>query len=139
MPFPIALAVGAALGAAKYEQDRKKAERERETQGTIAAYSPWTGMQAHAVSDPDALGSVLGGASAGAGMGQSIDSAGAADVMNEKQGGLIDAQTNYYNGLAGAQQGGNGYATAPQGGSAGSMGPKNPWMQMGQPYGPQRP
>lgn len=138
MPFPIALAVGAALGAAKYEQDRKKAERQRETEGTVAAYSPWTGMQAQRVQDPDLLGSVLGGASAGAGMGQSVDAAGASDAMNAKQGGLIDAQTNYYNGLAGSQQQG-GYASAPQGGSAGAMGSKNPWMSMNQPYGPQRP
>ncbi len=126
MPFPIALAVGAALGAAKYKQDEEKAKRQRETEGTIAAYSPWTGMQAQRVEDPNLLGSMLGGASTGASMGQSFDTAANADAMNEKQGGLIDAQTNYYNSLAKPQ------------GSAGAMGASNPWMGVDQPYNPRR-
>lgn len=134
MPFPIALAVGAALGAAKYAQDKKKADMERQAQGTVAAYSPWTGMQAQTVHDPDALGSILGGASAGAGLGQNMDAAGAQEALQAKQGGLIDAQSNYYNSLA---QGG-GYAGAGSAGSMGNVAGQNPWMQMGQPYGPQR-
>lgn len=131
----IPLLIGAAAGALKYDQDRRQAERDAQTQGTIAAYSPWTGMQANShIAQPSALGSIAGGAATGASMGQSMDSADAQGAMNAKQGGLIDAQTNYYNNMTPQQ---TGYAQ-PMAGSAGSYGNKmqqpgmSPWPQMGQ-------
>lgn len=109
MAFPILAVIGAAAGAAKAESDRRKAEAQRKTEGTIAAYSPWTGMQAQRVSDPDFLGSTLQGASMGASMGQNIDAADAATALQASEIGKNNAQANYYQSQAG-------------GGSAGAIG-----------------
>jgi len=54
--------LGAALGAAKHNQDRKAAQRARQQEAQIAQWSPWTGMQAQRVQDPSLIGNVGYGA-----------------------------------------------------------------------------
>lgn len=110
MAFPILMAVGAGLGAAKYEQDRRNADRQRQSESTIAAYSPWTGMQAQRVNDPDFMASTLQGASTGASLGQSMENADAAKALQASQVGMNNAAADYYQ-------------TQAQGGSAGAIGP----------------
>lgn len=128
-----AMAAGAGLGAAKYYlNDKDQEKRDRQQQAEIARYSPWTGMKPESVQSASLFNDALQGGTMGMGMGQSMDAANAQEAMNAKQGGLIDAQSNYYNSLAGGQQ--SGYAKAQPQGSAGAMG-TNPWMKMGQPYG----
>ena len=57
--------LGAALGAAKHNQDRKAAQRARQQEAQIAQWSPWTGMQAQRVQDPSLIGNVGYGALTG--------------------------------------------------------------------------
>lgn len=59
-----ALALGAALGAAKYGADANAASRQRTLQGKIATYSPWTGIKPSNVQDPNAFGDILQGTAA---------------------------------------------------------------------------
>jgi len=103
---------GVGMGALKHRQELKQAERDRQTQSAIAAYSPWTGMQASAVKEPDLMGNLMSGGAAGMGMGQNMAAAEGQEKMQGQQGRLVDAQTDYYNAKAGQQ---------PQG-SAGAVG-----------------
>lgn len=121
-----ALAAGAGLGVAKhYLADKPAAERNRATQAEVARYSPWTGMKPTPVEDPSLFNSALQGGTMGASLGQGMDAADAQEAMQAQQGGLVDAQTNYYNSMAGPK-----YATPVAAGSAGSMGGKSPWNNM---------
>jgi hypothetical protein len=114
MAFPLLMVLGAAAGAAKAESDRRKAEAQRQTEGTIAAYSPWTGMQAQRVADPDAIGSTLQGASMGASMGQNMDAAKGAEALQASEIGKNNSQANYYQAQAGGGSAGAIGANAPQ-------------------------
>lgn len=71
MPIPIlaAIAAGAALGLAKNRMAAAQAADERKRQAAIARYSPWTGMQAHSVQDPNMFGDILQGGASGAMLG----------------------------------------------------------------------
>lgn len=124
---------GAGLGAAKYYGvDKPQEKKDRQIAAVTAQYSPWTGMKPQDVKQSSAFGDVLQGGTMGLGMGQNLQAAANQNAMQDKQGGLIDAQTNYYNAL-----GQGAYAQAPQQqGSAGSMG-NTPWNSMPmKPYGP---
>jgi hypothetical protein len=57
-----ALGLGGAMGLGKYGLDQAQADRSRKAQAAIATYSPWTGMQASPVADPNVLGEVATGA-----------------------------------------------------------------------------
>ena len=70
MAFWIPLAIGAGLGAAKYAVDKGKEKRDRALQAATAKYSPWTGMAPQAVAEPNILGNVIQGGTAGAMFGQ---------------------------------------------------------------------
>jgi len=125
---------GAALGAINNVEKQKQAKKDREREAVLARYSPWTGMQAHPVESPSAFNDVLQGATMGAALGQNMKSADSAEAMNAKQGGLVDAQTAYYQNLAQQQ-------SPPADGSAGSMGAQpvqKPWMTWDTQMGPNR-
>lgn len=68
----LGLGLGAAAGAAKAGIGAEKAQRERKLAASTQAYSPWTGMQAGPVHDPDVLGDVLQGATSGGMQGQAF-------------------------------------------------------------------
>ena len=80
----IPLIIGAALGAAKYADDLQRQKMENQTQGTIAAYSPWTGMQAKPAANPSLIGNVAQGAATGAALGQNSEAADAAKSAADK-------------------------------------------------------
>lgn len=80
----IPLIIGAAIGAAKYADDLQRQKMENQAQGTIAAYSPWTGMQAKAAENPSLIGNVAQGAATGAALGQSSEAADAAKSAADK-------------------------------------------------------
>ncbi len=126
---------GAGLGAGKYYEDKQQANRDRQTQATVARYSPWTGMKPEAVHDPSLMGSTMQGATAGLGMGMNMNAASGQEAAQAQQGQLVDAQTDYMQNLNRGQIM-NSYAQAqPPAGSAGSFG-SNGWIQ---PYGPAKP
>lgn len=77
-PLTIGLIAGAALGVGRSVLGAQQAERNRKAEGTIAQWSPWTGMGAQRVQDPDTFGNVMQGGLTGAMMGQAIGGAGAA-------------------------------------------------------------
>ena len=140
-----ALLAGAGLGLGKYYlEDKPKEQRDRQTQAEIARYSPWSGMKPESVQSASMFGDVMQGGTMGMGMGQNLDAASGQQAMQQKQGGLIDAQTNYYNELA---KNPGGYAkpqqvqpmqpitTSMNTGSGGSYGSKPSWMMMNQQNG----
>lgn len=59
------LIIGAAMGAAQYYDQQKKAERDRQLQATTARLSPWTGMKPGQVNDPSAVGTIGSGVMTG--------------------------------------------------------------------------
>lgn len=77
-PLTIGLLAGAALGVGKSIMGGQQAKRNRKAEGTIAQWSPWTGMSAQRVEDPDTFGNILQGGATGAMLGQGIGAAGAA-------------------------------------------------------------
>lgn len=90
MPLFIGLGMGVA-GAAKSELiDRPAAERKRKLAASTQRYSPWTGMQAQAPTDPDTVAAALSYGSQGAMLGQNIGNA-------QANQDLLKAQANYYN------------------------------------------
>lgn len=96
--FWIPLAIGAAAGIAKGEQDKKRAARQRNVEAATAAYSPWTGMKPNAVQEgPSSLESGLQGASTGAALGQGMESAENAGALNKSQIEVNTATANAYN------------------------------------------
>lgn len=115
---------GAGLGAAKYYGvDKPQEKKQREIAAVTAQYSPWTGMKPNDVAQSSLLGDTMQGAASGAALGQNMNQADAQNAMQAKQGGLIDAQTNYYSALAKSP---NGYpqptpVQIQQQGSAGAM------------------
>lgn len=114
---------GALLGLYKNQEAKKQAERDRRTQAQIAAYSPWTGMQAHSVSDPSMTGDVLQGTATGVGMGQGFDTAAANQAQADKYNQYLDANTAA---LQAKQQG----SAEAMGAAPMPAGPRaQPWMQ----------
>jgi hypothetical protein len=84
---------GAALGAIKTEfYDKPAAKRQRKAEAEKARWSPWTGMQAQNVAEPDTLGAALQGGMGLGMLGANIQSA-------EGQQGLLDAQKGYFEGM----------------------------------------
>jgi len=75
-PLTIGLIAGAALGVGRSVLGAQQAERNRKAEGTIAQWSPWTGMGAQRVQDPDTMGNVMEGAAMGAAFGQGLKKAG---------------------------------------------------------------
>ena len=109
-PLTIGLLAGAALGVGKSIMGGQEAKRKRKAEGTIAQWSPWTGMSAQRVDEPDTFGNILQGGATGAMLGQGIGAAGAAG------GGAAGAA-----GAGGATAGaaGSGAATGAAGASGG--------------------
>jgi hypothetical protein len=69
-PITIGLLAGAGLGLVKNQMEGQQAAKERKAEGTIAQWSPWTGMAAHRVKDPSMIGDVMSGGMTGAMLGQ---------------------------------------------------------------------
>lgn len=70
------LLAGALIGLGKdLLIDEPKARRQRQLAAATQRYSPWTGLQAGPVEEPNALGSAATGALAGAAYGQNKDAA----------------------------------------------------------------
>ena len=71
-----AMAIGAALGLAKSELvDQPAAAKQRELAAATQKYSPWTGLKADPVANPNPFDSMLQYGSAGAMMGANIKAA----------------------------------------------------------------
>lgn len=130
-----ALALGAALGAAKYASDEEAAKRQRNLQAQLTTYSPWTGIKPESVKDPSAIGDVMQGM---AGLGQ-LQQANQSAQSNQK---LQDALTS-------SLQSGGGSQAASSPALAYAMNAKkynlgvnpqfgaqsqNPWLSMQNPY-----
>lgn len=77
-----ALALGAALGAAKYESDNQSANRQRKLNAAITTYSPWTGMKPNAVTEPNPFGSILQGTAAAGSLNQGLGGAASAGASS---------------------------------------------------------
>jgi hypothetical protein len=71
---PWMIAAGAGLGLLRNNQQEKQHAADRMVAGTTTRFSPWTGMKGSVGPAPDLLGNVMQGASAGAMLGQSMDS-----------------------------------------------------------------
>ena len=101
-PLVAAMAAGGLLGAAKHQSEAgNRAQRARDFAKSekydraVALFSPWTRLQMKNAQRPQEetmFGNVLGGMMAGAGMGQQINAAVAANDLNE-------AKTKYYHNL----------------------------------------
>jgi hypothetical protein len=87
---------GAALGALKYNQDQKNSAKDRQVAAATARYSPWTGMKPQDVKRPDAIGDVMQGGLAGAGLGQNMDSADNAQALNDSVINKNNAEASAY-------------------------------------------
>jgi hypothetical protein len=99
---PWAIAIGAALGAVKAENEEKAAHAERKTESTKTRFATFTGQHGKNVGQVDHMGRVMQGATAGAMMGQG--GSGQALANSGAQ------QNNYMGNIpqnAGAQGGGN--------------------------------
>lgn len=112
-----ALGIGAALGAAKYASDSESASRQRELQGKIATYSPWTGLKPSNVQDPNAFGDILQGAAGVGTLNQGLNAATAGP-------GAAGAAP-----LAATETAASPSLLAPQ--QLAATGSQNPWLQMG--------
>lgn len=123
--FWIPLAIGAAAGIAKAQEDKKKAARQRNAEAATAAYSPWTGMKPNAVQEGSGnLEGALQGASTGAALGQGMEGAENAAAMNKSQMDVNTATADYYNRAGGPKTMiAGGAAAAPQIGTAYQMQP----------------
>lgn len=71
-PVLIAMAAGAALGAAKNAEDKKNFRKEQKMNAVKARYSPWSDMRPRDVARPNQMGDIMSGAVTGAMMGQQI-------------------------------------------------------------------
>jgi hypothetical protein len=72
--------------------DKAKEKRDRELQSATARYSPWTGLKARDVENADPIGSGLAFGSAGAQLGQNMQSASNANELNKAMAGYYKAQ-----------------------------------------------
>lgn len=74
MPW-IPLVVGAAIGMAQAQQKQENEGKDRNAEAIKERYSPWTGQHGERVEHTDVLGTVAGGAAAGAQFGQNAQAA----------------------------------------------------------------
>lgn len=82
-PITIGLLAGGGAGLLKNVFAQQAAGKQREAQAAVARYSPWTGMQAQMVEDPNMFGDVLQGGAMGAMAGQSLGGASPAAAVGE--------------------------------------------------------
>lgn len=81
----------AALGAAQYYDQSKKADNQRKLQAETARYSPWTNMQANTnILEPSLIGTVGSGAVSGMQMNQSMNADEAQKQYHDK---LLEMKT----------------------------------------------
>lgn len=118
-PLTIGLLAGAALGVGKSIMGGQEAKRKRKAEGTIAQWSPWTGMSAQRVDEPDTFGNILQGGATGAMLGQGIGAAGAAGAGGATAGA---AGSGAATGAAGASGGGAALSAGTAGAGAAGAG-----------------
>ena len=80
---PWLIAAGVGLGLVKTKQQIINAQKQSELESTRARFSPWTGAQARQVGPIDMLGNLMAGGSAGAMMGQGMET----QAMNKEMHG----------------------------------------------------
>lgn len=102
------LLIGAAVGGLKAGLvDEPAAERQRKLAASTQRYSPWTGLKANAVKEPDYFGSALGFGTAGAQVGMGLQQ----NALNEKIAERLTAGAPM---TVNAQAGGGPYSLLPQ-------------------------
>ena len=97
------LAIAAALALAKDKLvDQPAADRKRKLAAATERFSPWTGLHAQPVDDPNALGSMMSAGATGAMIGQGVANSNAQNAYLDRAGesdGVIDpnlSQSNSY-------------------------------------------
>lgn len=78
------LAVGAGLGLLKNVEGNRAASNQRKAQGEIQRWSPWTGLQGHAVQDPSLMGDLATGAAIGAMGSKMLPTEGAGEFLSSE-------------------------------------------------------
>lgn len=58
--------IGAAIGLAKSEMDKKQAQKLQQAEAVKTEFSPWTGMKGETVQMPSSIGGAMQGAAMGA-------------------------------------------------------------------------
>lgn len=85
----------AALGAAQYYDQSKKAEKQKTLQAETARYSPWTGMQANTNPlEASVVGTVGSGLVSGMQLEQGMN---ANEAQQDYQNKMLEQQTRYNN------------------------------------------
>lgn len=111
MSFWLPLAMAGA-GMAKGVMDQGQVREQQKLEAVKARYSPWTGIAPQNIPNADPLGSAMQGGMAGMSLGQNMDAADQANVFQQKQlelqqaqldqnEGLNAAKINYYNRMGG--------------------------------------
>ena len=93
--YAIAWWIPLAISALRAKGQQHQAGEARKQESITAALSPWTGMQAQRVQDPDSMGTILQGAMAGAQIQQGQEAATQAAGLQEQQLNRLKAQTKY--------------------------------------------
>jgi hypothetical protein len=84
--MPTMLAIGAGVGLAKNQLiDAPEAARQRTLQAATARYSPWTGLKAQPVANPNPFAAAIQGGVTGAAMGKYMAASPSEDAADSGQ------------------------------------------------------
>lgn len=83
-PITIGLLVGAGSGILRGIGQKEEAREARKREAEIAKWSPWTGMEAQRVANPNTFDPIMQGALVGAAMGKSYNDSGGWGLGGDK-------------------------------------------------------
>jgi len=90
----VATAIGAGSMVVKAKADQDKDARKTQLAAATERGSPWTGLHGTMPEESSAIGTVLGGAAAGAAQGQAMKNQESNDMLANSQNELLKARTD---------------------------------------------